>query len=77
MMLPLQYDPGVRHPIGTKHTTDLEDILDSIARNSFLLNMPEEHPDRWGHHRKRLGKKELDLLNKYRVKFDLPELSSS
>lgn len=73
-MLPMQYDPEVRHPNSIKHTTDLDDILSSIARDSYLLNMPEKHPIRWTRQKRRMSLDKLKLLNKYRIQFNLPEL---
>lgn len=77
MMLPIQYHPQVNQPIGRKYTSDLEDILDSVIRNSDILNMPEKHPIRWSRRKKRLSKEDLNLLNEYRAKFDLPELDTN
>jgi len=77
MMLPIQYHPAVGQPMGRKYTSDLEDILDSVIRNSDILNMPEKHPIRWSRRKKRLSKEDLNLLNEYRTKFDLPELDAN
>jgi hypothetical protein len=75
VMLPIEYDPRVQHPVGTKHTTDIEKILDSVAQNSPLLKMHEEHPTRWTYQKNRLNDEEFILLNRYRKKFGLPEVS--
>lgn len=74
-MLPIEYDPRVQHPVGIKHTTDIEKILDSVAQNNPLLKMPEEHPTHWTYQKNRLSDEEFILLNRYRKKYGLPEVS--
>lgn len=73
MMLPIPYDPRVIHPVGSNHKTDIEEILDCIAKNSHMLNMPENNPRRWHYRRAKLNEDKLKILNQYRRKFDLPE----
>jgi hypothetical protein len=67
--LPIPYDSRVR----PQRRTDIEEILDNIARDSAFLNMPEQRPDRWIYRRLRLNTEKLDTLNQYRRKFELPE----
>lgn len=62
-------------PIGRK--TDIEEILDSIARNSYILDMPEHDPDRWADLHPHLSQEDLDHLNQYRNKLGMPEVLSS
>jgi AbiU2 len=70
-MLPIHYDSrALRH----HEKTDIEEILDGIARNSFFLNMPERHPGRWTYRRPNLSGDKLKSFNRYRRKFDLPEV---
>jgi hypothetical protein len=73
-MLPLDYDPRVLHGGPGPHTTDIENLLDSVARNSFWLNMPETHPDRWQHARLRISADELAVLNQYRRRLGMAEV---
>ena len=73
MMLPIPYDPNVSHPAGSNHKTDIEEILDRIARDSYILNMPEKNPERWRYRRASLNGDKLKILNQYRRKFNLPE----
>lgn len=73
MMLPIPYDPNVSHPVGSNHKTDIEEILDCIARDSHMLNLPEKKPERWSYRRARLNEDKLKILNQYRRKFNLPE----
>lgn len=70
-MLPSPYDSRVlRH----HESTDIEDILDNIAKNSFFLNMPEQHPERWKYRGPNLSGDKLKILNYYRRKFGMPEV---
>jgi len=73
-MLPPYYDPKVQHPRDMDPRSDVEVILDKIARNSPRLNMPEEQPQVWPFFRENLSEDELQALNEYRRKFELPEV---
>ena len=72
-VLPIQYDPSVRRPAGAGSRPDIERILDSMARDSALLNMLERERDYWISYRKQLPERDLYELNRYRRKFGLPE----
>ncbi len=74
MMLPIPYNPNVIHPPKSNHKTDIEELLDCIARNSNLLNMPEKNPEIWSRRRARMGEEKGTQLNFYRRKFGLPEV---
>jgi hypothetical protein len=74
MMLPMDYDSTVQYPSGYHHQTDIDEILDGIAKNSIMLNLPENNPRAWGHWIKKLSEKELELVNNYRIKFRLSEV---
>lgn len=64
-MLPDSYDES---------TSDIDRILDGIAKNSRLLNMPEQQPDSWVEYRRSiLPQEKIDLINRYRKKLGLPE----
>ncbi len=69
----IHYHPEVRHPPGVDTRPDIERLLDCVAKQSELLNMPERQPEAWPHSRKNLSSAELEVLNKYRVKLGLPE----
>lgn len=73
-MLPLAYGPRVLPASGDKEKTDIEELLDCIARNSRLLNMPETHPDRWSRRRARLTGDQIKQVNHYRRKFNLSQV---
>jgi hypothetical protein len=67
------YDPMVQHPAGTDSRPDIERILDSIARESGVLDMPEKNPTWWPERRKRWSAEKIGQVNHYRRKFGLPE----
>jgi hypothetical protein len=69
--LPLQYDSRVIHPKGSNYKTDIEEILHSIVKDSNLLSLPEENPERWERRKSRLTVEELETINRYRRKFNL------
>jgi len=54
--------------------SDVEWVLDSIAKGSDLLNMPEQDPACWQYRRQKLTDIELTQLNHYRKKFGLSEV---
>lgn len=64
-LFPWDYYPDVGN------STDIKRILDNIARESALLNLPENNPAFWSIYRKNLSEHELKLLNEYRAKFEL------
>ena len=74
LMLPIPYHPNVQHPYGYDNRPDIEVILDSMAERSSLLNLPERDPLGWHHHRKILSQRDIELINKYRRKFNLVEV---
>jgi len=73
-VLPIEYHPEVIHPPGVDARSDIEELLDNIARNSALLNMRENEPDRWPYFRQGLPNEVLRVVNEYRRKFGLPEV---
>ena len=74
MMLPLSYSENVIHPKGVDPRPDIEVILDSIAKDSYLLNMPEHSPEQWKYAKESLDEEGKKIFNKYRKKFSLPEV---
>ena len=60
------YPPGIK-------STDIEKLLDSVARDSGVLNVPENDPYTWSLRREEFKKADLEIINKYRVQFGLPE----
>jgi len=74
MMLHLSYSKDVIRPEGIDHRPDIGVILDSIAKNSELLNMPERSPELWEYAKESLDEERKKIINKYRKKFNLPEV---
>lgn len=74
LMLPIPYHSDVMHPAGIDSRSDIERILDSLAKDSHILNLPEKNPDHWAAFRKNLSEVNLEAINKYRAKFGLPEV---
>ena len=69
--LPLGY---VESTIGGERVIpDIEEILDSIARKSDLLNLSEKDNSQWQYHKKTLSQEDINEINRYRKKFGLPE----
>ena len=73
-LLPLDYLPEVQAANPTMPPPDIQYILDLVMRDSFFVNMPERKPRAWQHRRKAMTPEKLDLLNKYRRRFGLPEV---
>jgi hypothetical protein len=73
-MLPLDYDPRVIHGGSRSHTTDIEELLDSVAKNSYFFNMPEANANAWQFARTQLTAKDLAKLNSYRLRFGMPQV---
>jgi hypothetical protein len=69
---PLEYHPDVSHPVGTDDRPDIERLLDWVARESVVLNLPERQPQHWAHWRTNLSAEQLETLNQYRQRFGLP-----
>jgi hypothetical protein len=51
------------------HKSDIEEILDNIAKDSHILNLPEKSLDRWNVVFPILTEADLQQLNRYREKF--------
>jgi hypothetical protein len=71
--LPMEYDPSIGHPDGTDTTPDIVRLLDQVARESPILNLPETNPIGWGVRRLSLPQDYINQLNTWRAKFGLPE----
>jgi hypothetical protein len=72
--LPAHYLPNVQYPPGREQKPDIEELIDCVAKNSDLLNMPDRNPGWWDIQQQTLAKGELKQLNKYRRKFGLTEV---
>jgi hypothetical protein len=60
---PIQYEPDIEH------------LLDSVVKNSPLLEIPEKQPEQWADYKATLSDEEFTWLNRYRQKFGLPAVS--
>ena len=62
------YDrPDIEHP------SDIGTLLDTIAKESPVMHMPENYPKLWPEYRKLLDDdSKIEIFNKYRKKFQLP-----
>lgn len=77
IMVPVPYYDKVQHPKGSDPRPDIEKILDSIAKESAFLTMPERYdkwPTVWIERKKRMTQREIDVFNKYREKLKFPKL---
>lgn len=71
LMYPIQYSSRVQQGQGFDQRTDIEELLDLIAENSFALRVPENNPDEWEIQKEFYTERELDAFNEYRSKFGL------
>ena len=54
-----------------KDPSDIEVLLDTIAKKSAIMNMPKEDPEGWRLYRKLFDDSQIEIFNRYREKFDL------
>jgi hypothetical protein len=73
-LLPIPYDPDVLPSAVGDSRPDIEKLLDCLAKESYLLNMPERYPERWQNRRVRFSQDKIGQINHYRRKFNLPEV---
>ena len=69
----LQYSPQVTHPKDTDARSDVERVLDSVARDSAVFNLPEAEPEYWPIAKAALGAEAVQRLNAYRKRMGFPE----
>jgi hypothetical protein len=72
LMLPIPYSDKVQRPAGVHEQTDIDKLLDCIAKNSVILNLPEREPQSWKYRKERLTEEAIAIINEYRQKFGLP-----
>lgn len=71
--LPVQYYPDYMDVAGgAMPTTDIDHLLDLIAKNSEAVNMPEQQPEYWEYLKESRSKDEITFLLALRKKFGLP-----
>jgi len=71
---PIEYDPKVIVPSQMDKRTDIEVLLDLMAKDSYLVNLPERNPQLWPHLLAGMTIKRREQLNAFRRKFSLPEV---
>jgi hypothetical protein len=69
--LPVPYDPAIRGANSHQHT-DIEKILNAVARESYALNFPEKNRRVWDIQRGSMTDEELKTFNFWRVRAGLP-----
>ena len=74
LFLPIDYEPKVTPPETIDTRPDIECILDLIAKDSDVLNMPEKNWQGWKIYKQHLTKEGLDIINEYRKKFGMCEV---
>jgi len=62
-MLYPEYMPGMKHPEGMDPRSDIEYFLDSLARDSAVLRMPEKRPKFWPHYAKNITLEDRATFN--------------
>ncbi len=68
------YDPNVMSSEGRKPTSDIDELLEQIAKHSHVLNLPETDVEEWNYYRKELTEKDISVINSYRKNLNLPEV---
>lgn len=71
-LLPGSYNSGVSSNSGD--ISDIEQFLDGIARNSYILNLPERDSILWQSLRSTYSDGRIKQINHYRRKFGLKEV---
>lgn len=72
--LVLDYLPNRVDQVTYGSRSDIERLLDSVARESSILNAPERNPMMWERHKEYLSADQLETINSYRRKFKLAEV---
>lgn len=73
-VLPVNYISQARYADDIDNRSDIEILLDNMAKESPLLKMPEKQSNYWPKYRKTLSGKEINILNHYRKKFGLSKV---
>jgi hypothetical protein len=68
------YDPTIKRPPDVDRRTDIERILDGIARDSPVLHEPERNPVAWPYLRQGMSPQKVEQFNRYRKKCGLQEV---
>jgi hypothetical protein len=65
------YDPDVVHSGTSPYSSDVEKILDLVAKDSRLVNAPERESELWPYMKEQLEPSVLDVMSHFRKKFGL------
>jgi len=65
----MEYSNSVRE----KRETDIDRLLDSVARDSAILNSPERDPAGWNYAKRNYPEDWIAIVNEYRRKFGMDE----
>ena len=70
-----EYSQNVIPPDDQQRTSDIENILDWIIKESNLFKMPENEPKYWLQHKQEnLTDEDIRFINDYRVKFGMNKI---
>jgi hypothetical protein len=69
--LPVPYDPEIR-AANARQDTDIEKILNAVARESYALNFPEKNTRVWEQKRGSMTDEEVETFNFWRARAGLP-----
>lgn len=74
-MLPWQYSQLVEHPQGMDPRSDIEYLLDLLAKDSNVLRMPEERVQSWPGFAGNLKREDREAFNEWRARLGLTKVS--
>lgn len=69
-VFPIEYTPGITLD-DAEIPLDITKLLDSVARESSILNLPESNPVQWKYQKQALTAEDIEIINEYRHKFGL------
>lgn len=74
MAIPLEYDPVVSMGAREDQRSDIERLLNSLARDSHLANLPESDPLLWPRDLQCISREDRERLNAFRRKHGLSDV---
>ena len=74
-MLPWQYSQLVEYPQGMDPMSDIEYLLDLLAKDSDVLRMPEEQGQSWPGFAGNLKREDREAFNDWCARLGLPKVS--
>jgi len=70
-VLPWDYYSSANIPSDIDGGTDIDRLLNNVARESGYLDLPEENPQLWSAMREKLSEAHLAVLNQFRARFGI------